>query len=129
MPANPIFPYAPPLTSFVPNIPLAPQTTQGPSVTDITTGVSQVTLNQTPTASNYEPTPVSSMSTPTHTSQDCCQNPETIQTSANATSVEQLFASVPATNSPSLIESFTAPPTSYPQYAGGMGVQQQVSGN
>lgn len=119
MPANPIFPYAPPLT-FVPNIPLAPQIPQTQSVTDITAGVSQVTLDQTPNVPTYyAPTPI--LPTPTHTSQ-AFQKAESIQTNVN-----ELFASVPSSNtSPSLIESFTAPSTSYAQYAGG--IQQHVSG-
>lgn len=113
VPANPIFPFAPPLT-FVPNIPLASQTQ---SVTEIAAAVSQVTLEQTPNATNYDPS-VSSISTPTHTS----------QAEPNQTNVNELFASVAASNtSPSLIESFTAPSASYAQYAGA-GVQQNVSG-
>lgn len=119
MPAHPIFPYAPPLT-FVPNIPLAPQIPQTQSVTDITAGVSQVTLEPTPNVpTNCEPTSV--LSTPTNTSPDF-KKAEAIQANVN-----ELFASVPASNSsPSLIESFTAPSASYAQYAGG--IQQHVAG-
>lgn len=120
MPANPIFPYAPPLT-FVPNIPAASQTPQTQTVTDITASVAQVTLDQTPNAANYDPTSVLLPSTTQQTSQDF-QKAE-----GNQANVNELFASVPASNtSPSLIESFTVPSTSYSQYAGG--IQQHVSG-
>ncbi len=118
VPANPIFPYAPPLT-FVPNIPPATQSPQSPqSVTDITVGVSQVTLDQTSNVSNYDP---ATTSTPASVAQ-VFQSPEPVQSNVN-----ELFASVPARNaSPSLIESFQAPATSYGQYAGG--IQQPAPG-
>lgn len=120
-PASPIFPYSPPLT-FVPNIPAAtqsPQTTPTQGIADVTAGVSQVILNQTPNATNYDPTHVSTTPTSTHASQQV-QPSEPIPSNVN-----ELFASVPNA-SPSMIESFQAPSTSYAQYAGG--VEQQVSG-
>lgn len=121
VPAHPIFPYAPPLT-FVPNIPLTSQSPQTQSIADITTGVSQVALDQAPNATNYDPTSVS----PTHTHD--FQKAEPIQTNVNFDrNVNELFASVPASHtSPSLIESFAAPSTPYAQYAGG--IQQHASG-
>lgn len=127
MPANPIFPYQPPLT-FVPSIPVASQSpSQTASVNEITAGISQVVFNPTPAVTNYEPSAVSTI--PTNASQDI-QRAESIQTNVNAPSMEQLFASVPASNSsPSLIESFTTLPTPYAQYSGPVGVQQHVSGN
>lgn len=125
MPANPIFPYAPPLT-FVPSIPLATQSPPAPqteSVTDLSADLAQVSLGPTPNTTNYDPTSVTT-STSANTSQDF-QKAEGHQTNVN-----ELFASVPASNtSPSLVESFTAPPTSYAQYAGAGagGIQQHVS--
>ncbi|XP_037039390.1 Golgi reassembly-stacking protein 2 [Bradysia coprophila] len=121
VPANPIFPYTPPLT-FVPNIPLPTQTPQAPPtqpIADVTAGLSQVTLDQTPNANSYDPSAVTTTSTPL-ASQDV-QKPEAVQSNVN-----ELFQSVPAPKaSPSMIESFQTPSTSYGQYAAG--VQQHVS--
>lgn len=120
-PTLPSIPYTPPLT-FVPNIPLVNQTPQTPptqTIADVTTGISQVTLDQTPNPASYDPTSVTTTPTP-HASQDV-QKPDAIQPNVN-----ELFASVPAPHSsPSMIESFQGPPTSYASYAGG--VQQHAS--
>lgn len=121
----PAIPYTPPLT-FVPNIPLANQTpppaapTQ--AIADVTAGISQVTLDPTPIPTTYDPTSVSTTSIP-HVSQEY-PKPDSSQSNVN-----ELFASVPAPNSsPSMMESFQSPSTSYAQYAGAVQQQQHVSG-
>lgn len=122
VPANPMFPYTPPLTTFVPNIPAATQAPPTQPIGDLITGVSQVTLDQTPAiaTNTFDATPTTS-STPAQG----IQKPEAIQSNVN-----ELFASVPASNaSPSLIETFQGA-SSAPYNAGyaGGAIQNNVSG-